>query len=241
MSTGILGIVVDLSPCQWDVKLRLDSLSLLINAMKLIQQAPELVLLVTGPGLSPTRVPHSPPTALREAISSLDPGHESGPNIAGSLSLLLCRPTVNRIIVLSAAYDDSGLFVPMMNAVFAAQKRGVIIDACILHGEHDNSSQLQQATHLTGGIFLRPESDEPLPPQLIMSFLADSATREGLCLPRQSRVDFRATCACHQALQDRAFVCSVCLSAFCEPANECDVCGTRYPPPHITGAKRKDR
>jgi transcription initiation factor TFIIH subunit 3 len=42
-------------------------------------------------------------------------------------------------------------------------------------------------------------------------------------------VDFRAACFCHRNVVDTGFVCSVCLSIFCEVPDdgECLTCGTK--------------
>lgn len=45
-------------------------------------------------------------------------------------------------------------YIPTMNAIFAAQRCGVLIDACYLGASQ--SAFLQQAAHLTGGLYLRP-------------------------------------------------------------------------------------
>lgn len=52
--------------------------------------------------------------------------------------------------------------------------------------------------------------------------------------PGQGNVDFRASCFCHRKVVDVGFVCSVCLSIFCEPpeGGECLTCGT-----HLTMGK----
>lgn len=49
-----------------------------------------------------------------------------------------------------------------------------------------------------------------------------------LLTPSADAVDFRAACFCHRNVVDTGFVCSVCLSIFCEvpPRGECLTCGT---------------
>ncbi|KAK4120858.1 putative transcription factor [Parathielavia appendiculata] len=49
-----------------------------------------------------------------------------------------------------------------------------------------------------------------------------------LVTPSADAVDFRAACFCHRNVVDTGFVCSVCLSIFCEvpPGGECLTCGT---------------
>lgn len=50
-----------------------------------------------------------------------------------------------------------------------------------------------------------------------------------LVTPSADAVDFRAACFCHRNVIDTGFVCSVCLSIFCEvpEAGECLTCGTK--------------
>ncbi|KAL2015696.1 hypothetical protein VTK56DRAFT_5014 [Thermocarpiscus australiensis] len=50
-----------------------------------------------------------------------------------------------------------------------------------------------------------------------------------LVTPSADAVDFRAACFCHRSVVDTGFVCSVCLSIFCEvpDGGECLTCGTR--------------
>ena len=45
----------------------------------------------------------------------------------------------------------------------------------------------------------------------------------------QSAVDFRAACFCHRKVVDVGYVCSICLSIFCEPPEGaiCFTCGTK--------------
>ncbi|AEO61736.1 hypothetical protein MYCTH_2312237 [Thermothelomyces thermophilus ATCC 42464] len=49
-----------------------------------------------------------------------------------------------------------------------------------------------------------------------------------LLTPSADAVDFRAACFCHRNVIDTGYVCSVCLSIFCEvpPGGECLTCGT---------------
>jgi transcription initiation factor TFIIH subunit 3 len=49
-----------------------------------------------------------------------------------------------------------------------------------------------------------------------------------LVTPSADAVDFRAACFCHRNVVDTGFVCSVCLSIFCEvpEGGECLTCGT---------------
>lgn len=56
-----------------------------------------------------------------------------------------------RILVLSATPSLQDQYIQVMNCIFAAQKHGVLIDACVLR---DTSAMLQQAASLTGGLYV---------------------------------------------------------------------------------------
>jgi len=137
-----------------------------------------------------------------------------------------------------------------MNAIFSAQKlvrycfrpipplfalklppQKVTIDACQIYGPE--TVFLQQAAHLTGGSYLRPERRDALLQYLLvshrvcmqaatwlieptqMTFLSPPSIRKILAVPTQDRIDFRAACFCHKNIIDVGFVCSVCLSSMC--------------------------
>ncbi|KAJ7647123.1 transcription factor Tfb4-domain-containing protein [Roridomyces roridus] len=99
-----------------------------------------------------------------------------------------------RILVLSVSPDLSTSYIPIMNAIFSAQKLKATIDVCQIYGP--NTVFLQQAAHLTGGSYIFLERRDALLQYLIMS-----------------KVDFRAACFCHKKIVDIGFVCSVCLSS----------------------------
>ncbi|KAE8243709.1 hypothetical protein A4X13_0g6980, partial [Tilletia indica] len=73
------------------------------------------------------------------------------------------------------------------------------------------------------------------PPSLSLSFAASTSTDASggtagiLRLPTLDSVDFRAACFCHRKVVDVGFVCSVCLSIFCELRKECLICGSHFP------------
>jgi transcription initiation factor TFIIH subunit 3 len=55
-----------------------------------------------------------------------------------------------------------------------------------------------------------------------------ASVAELLVTPSADAVDFRAACFCHRNVVDTGFVCSICLSIFCEvpPGGGCLTCGT---------------
>ncbi|KAF4556479.1 General transcription and DNA repair factor IIH subunit tfb4-like protein [Elsinoe fawcettii] len=141
----------------------------------------------------------------------------------------------SRILILSVSGDLSSQYIPMMNAIFAAQRLRCPIDILKLAGD---TVFLQQAADATGGIYLNLSSTSPgtstksagVLQYLLSAFLPDPSARQHLYLPGQTTaVDFRAACFCHRRIVDIGFVCSICLSIFCEPLGEegtCLTCGT---------------
>ncbi|EJP61268.1 transcription factor tfb4 [Beauveria bassiana ARSEF 2860] len=135
-------------------------------------------------------------------------------------------PMKGRILVLSVSDSESAQYIPIMNAVFAAAHSHVAIDTLALAGD---ATFLQQACFGTGGVFLRAANPQGLLAYLMFGMIADSEAREALVAPAHDTVDFRAACFCHGNVVDTGFVCSICLSIFCDlPENaECLTCGTK--------------
>jgi transcription initiation factor TFIIH subunit 3 len=131
-----------------------------------------------------------------------------------------------RILCLSGGADTPGQYVPVMNTIFSAQSCGVPVDACLLGG--CESAYLQQATCLTGGVYLRPPRSAALLQYLLTVFAVDAGSRALLRLPQSHGVDFRASCFCHKQPVEIGLVCSVCLSIYCQPCAQCSTCGTVF-------------
>lgn len=131
-----------------------------------------------------------------------------------------------RLLCLKAAPDSPPQYLASMNAAFSAQRCGVVVDACVLGAGH--SAFLQQAAHLTGGVYVRPARPAALLQYLLAVFLASPAERQWLALPAATPVDLRASCFCHRRPVDIGYACSVCLSVFCQRGPECATCGTTF-------------
>ncbi|TCD71260.1 RNA polymerase II transcription factor B subunit 4 [Steccherinum ochraceum] len=132
-----------------------------------------------------------------------------------------------RILIISVSPDQPSAYIPIMNSIFSAQKLKVTIDVCKIYGPE--SVFLQQAAHLTGGSYILLERPDALLQYLTMSFLPPPAIRQLLSVPTQDKIDFRAACFCHKNIVDIGFVCSVCLSIFCQPVPVCSTCRTKFP------------
>ncbi|KAK1761454.1 putative transcription factor [Echria macrotheca] len=161
-----------------------------------------------------------------------------------------------RILIISVSDSSAEQYIPTMNAVFAAAHSEIPIDTLSLRG---SPTFLQQASHITRGNFinvleprgllqylmvgcasagLTPDPNDntasgnrarmklgkqtPVPPQ-------GGDGGDPLFAPRAESVDFRAACFCHGSVIDTGFVCSICLSIFCDipDGGVCRTCGTK--------------
>lgn len=139
-----------------------------------------------------------------------------------------------RVLIVSTSGDLAAQYIPLMNLIFAAQHLRIPLDILKLAGD---TVLLQQASYTTSGVFLTPASiptsasaeasngaavTEKSPPEvsllptLLFAFLPDPVTRAHLVPPTAVNVDFRAACFCHRRVVDIGYVCSICLSIFCE-------------------------
>ncbi|ERF68307.1 hypothetical protein EPUS_02763 [Endocarpon pusillum Z07020] len=137
------------------------------------------------------------------------------------------------IISVSPAHDLAHQYIPIMNSIFACQRLSIPIDICQIPTPNAPSSStvfLQQASDATKGVYipLSNATSGGLLQYLMMAFLPTQASRIHLVLPTRVDVDFRAACFCHRRVVDIGFVCSICLSIFCNPPEngDCLTCGT---------------
>jgi transcription initiation factor TFIIH subunit 3 len=117
-----------------------------------------------------------------------------------------------------------------MNCIFAAQKHKIVIDSCVLW---QDSGFLQQASDITGGIYIKTPEPAGLLQFLIWTFLPDETSRDKLMLPSAVKVDYHASCFCHHRLVDVGHVCSVCLSIFCQFTPICSMCQAHFKLPNL--------
>ncbi|XP_008837506.1 general transcription factor IIH subunit 3 isoform X1 [Nannospalax galili] len=171
--------------------------------------------------------------------------------LAGSLAKALCyihrmskavkdnQEMKARILVIKAAEDSALQYMNFMNVIFAAQKQNILIDACMLDSD---SGLLQQACDITGGLYLKVTQMPSLLQYLLWVFLPDQDQRSQLILPPPIHVDYRAACFCHRNLIEIGYVCSVCLSIFCNFSPICTTCETAFKislPPVLKAKKKK--
>ena len=134
----------------------------------------------------------------------------------------------SRILILSVSGDLTDQYIPIMNSIFACQRLNIPIDILKLAGD---TVFLQQAADATGGIYMALDKDSRAGflQYLMFAYLPDEAARDHLIMPGEGEgVDFRAACFCHRRIVDIGYVCSICLSIFCEPLqdNICLTCGS---------------
>ncbi|XP_074263575.1 general transcription and DNA repair factor IIH subunit TFB4 [Silene latifolia] len=173
--------------------------------------------------------------------------------LSGALSMAMCyiqrvfrsgplHPQP-RILCLHGSPDGPEQYVSVMNAIFSAQRSMVPIDSCVVGAQH--SAFLQQASYITGGVYLKPQLLDGLFQYLSTVFATDLHSRNFIQLPKPVGVDFRASCFCHKSTIDMGFICSVCLSIFCTDQKKCTTCGSVYgrakaDASSTIGQKRKD-
>lgn len=181
----------------------------------------------------------SGPAATQTAQSSFNYSDPNSSSTTETRSGSGAGTSTSRILILSTSPDNSAQYIPTMNAIFAAQRLSIPIDVLSLAS---TSTFLQQAADATGGIHLTcttPSSHSGLLQTLMLAYLPDPTARQNLILPSQASgnassggggggVDFRAACFCHRRIVDVGFVCSICLSIFCEPVPDatCLTCGS---------------
>lgn len=153
--------------------------------------------------ISKSTILHAPTAATAENISLAA--------LADSESTHVDRISLtSRILIVSVSGDLANQYIPVMNSIFAAQRKRIPIDILKLAGD---TVLLQQASDATGGVYMKPDRPEGLLQYLMMAFLPDVTARKSLVVPSAGGVDFRAACFCHRKVVDIGFVCSVCLSS----------------------------
>ncbi|XP_018894009.1 general transcription factor IIH subunit 3 isoform X3 [Gorilla gorilla gorilla] len=98
------------------------------------------------------------------------------------------------------------------------------------------------ACDITGGLYLKVPQMPSLLQYLLWVFLPDQDQRSQLILPPPVHVDYRAACFCHRNLIEIGYVCSVCLSIFCNFSPICTTCETAFKislPPVLKAKKKK--
>ena len=123
-----------------------------------------------------------------------------------------------------------------------AQRNGSVVES----SSQSSAVFLQQASDATHGVFVHAKLSPPagqdgdtsiassaLLTYLLSSFLPSATSRIHLITPTRVDVDFRAACFCHRNIIPIGYVCSICLSIFCDQSLDaldkegCLTCGTQ--------------
>ncbi|KAG8469816.1 hypothetical protein KFE25_006271 [Diacronema lutheri] len=228
LDRSLLVVIVDVNPAMWTAEAAgehapfvpiIRHLCMFINAFRALDGGNRLAIVACHAGK---------PTMLIRADEELD----------RSLHTVLDTALV---LVLLATPDDPAQYNSVMNCIFAAQRAAIMIDCFAIR---TSSTFMQQAAHMTGGVYVEPTAQQELGlAQLLITLaLPDRACRALLRQPKAHDVDFRAACFLTNQLLDRAYVCSVCLSIFHHgDIIECPACRSRFPPPPRLARKRAKR
>ncbi|KAJ1349582.1 hypothetical protein KIN20_005173 [Parelaphostrongylus tenuis] len=133
--------------------------------------------------------------------------------------------SAGRIVIVAMTVDFGTEHGPLMNLFFSAAKHDICVDVVSLV---DSSPLLQQATDITGGIFLQVERPCKLLSSMMTYLLGEPSSRSLFPQPSLKEVDYRASCACHHELVSSGWVCSVCLSVLCQFMPICKACGAIF-------------
>ncbi|XP_061527792.1 general transcription factor IIH subunit 3 isoform X3 [Phycodurus eques] len=265
---SLLVIVVDVNPIWWGQQAQrepqftlsncMDAVMVMANAHVAMSRINKLAVIAShckdSHFLYPSQSQPGGDSTVDDACSSGEvevTGGSTDTMLAGSLAKALCyinrvskelevgQEVKSRILVIKAADDCALQYMNFMNVIFAAQKQSILIDACVLESD---SGLLQQACDITGGLYLKIPQKAALAQYLLWVFLPDGEQRSQLLLPPPAHVDYRAACFCHRNLIQIGYVCSVCLSIFCNFSPICTTCETAFKiqlPQMVKGKKKK--
>ncbi len=63
---------------------------------------------------------------------------------------------------------------------------------------------------------------------LMTTYLPSRSMRGVMNLPTLEEIDFRRLAFCHRRIVDIGYICSVCLSLFCQPRPFCLTCRSKF-------------
>lgn len=188
--------------------------------------------------------------------------------LSGSIAQALCLINANksdynnsRIIIFSlgSSHSDnySSQYLKLINCFFAAQKINVVIDACTITMARNSeesapvsasmedrfsASILQQGCDLTGGRYIRVHKIASLLEHLFWCLSPLGKERSQYILPPKLKISPPAACFCHRKVLEIGYVCSVCVSIFCQYLPFCSTCNSnmfKYNLKQITDLKQQ--
>jgi len=130
-------------------------------------------------------------------------GAVARPKIAKALSVALCYfnkiqfAGESQILILAQSHQDEATqYIPFMSCVFVAKKKGIVIDSFVL--SVGNSSFLQQAALITGGLYIKPTDQLNFLDYSLKTFSCPPSLRKLFPQPIQDFVNLSGPCFCHQ-------------------------------------------
>mmetsp|Transcript_49879 Transcript_49879/g.128349 ORF Transcript_49879/g.128349 Transcript_49879/m.128349 type:complete len:297 (-) Transcript_49879:203-1093(-) len=155
-------------------------------------------------------------------------GHRVGGGEGGGGEVGVGRSYSGRFVFVCVGDDQPAEYVPLMNAVFSASKERVVIDTCAIGSP--KIAFLQQAADLSGGsvINIKPDDIDLISAKLMAQNLITPSLANVMVKTEETDVDYRASCLCHSLPVSKAYVCSVCLSVYCEERKQCMTCNSVF-------------
>lgn len=185
---------------------------------------------------------HSINTTTASAINSTTnvggTSTEAGGPGASSSSSATTSALKSRIVVVLANTDNDIKYIPLMNAIFTAQKLKVPIDIAQL-GQTE-SAYLQQAADATKGIYLKIDDPSAIIQVLSSAFFIEPSIRPFIILPTNTNVNYRASCFLTGKSVDIGYVCSVCICimSIVPPSGQCPACRSKFDEKILARLKR---
>jgi len=171
------------------------------------------------------------------ASPALPPLSRSLASLTSCLNLALCSlnarrgalagsPASTRLVCFHSSPDPLGQYIAFNNGARSAHHMGVVIDSVVLGAMP--SVFLQQAAHQTGGLYLHPATElhKGLLHYFLHLLLPPAELRTEIHLPPRTSVNLKAHCLCHKRFCETAFMCTTCLSLWCQASAVCPACST---------------
>ncbi|CAD5211250.1 unnamed protein product [Bursaphelenchus okinawaensis] len=174
---------------------------------------------------------------LRRAIeaSARSPDAYTHTNYSSSFALAVCHfnrfkrensKAAGRIVVLNLSPESHAEQSKLMNLFLGAQQQNLRIYVASLSL---TNPMLRQASDVSGGIHREVKSVEDLPDFFTRYCLGNSKeAQDAFALRNFEKIDYQASCFCHNQPVSLGFVCSVCLAVHCQYIPICVACGTAF-------------
>ncbi|CAD5215607.1 unnamed protein product [Bursaphelenchus xylophilus] len=174
---------------------------------------------------------------IRKAIEMSARSSESftHTNYSSSFALAVCHynrfkrenPKADgRIIVLNMSPESHAEQSKLMNLFLGAQQQNLCIHVASLSL---TNPMLRQASDVTGGVHREIQTVDDLPDFFTRYCLGNSKeAQDAFAIKNFEKIDYQASCFCHNRPVSLGFVCSVCLAVHCQYIPICVACGTAF-------------